>query len=108
MLIDQPFREIKGYLSRPDVRSTLGVDESVPQNFSLVSWEVNSAFMASMDHVFPNQFYIAALLERGIRALIYTGVNDFACNWVGRLSPTLLHGMHLIVPFDRRRSVTIA
>ncbi|EED81068.1 hypothetical protease S10 [Postia placenta Mad-698-R] len=76
-------KEIKGYLSRPDVRSTLGVDESVPQNFSLVSWEVNSAFMASMDHVFPNQFYIAALLERGIRALIYTGVNDFACNWVG-------------------------
>ena len=31
----------------------------------------------------PTDVYIAALLERGIRVLIYTGTNDWACNWFG-------------------------
>lgn len=35
-----------------------------------------------MDAEFPTQFYIAALLERGVRTLLYVGANDWICNWV--------------------------
>lgn len=38
--------------------------------------------MASVDAAFPSQFYIAALLERGVKALLYVGANDWICNWV--------------------------
>jgi len=81
--------DIAAYLSRPDVRSALGVDPSVPANFTGTNMALNAAFIGSMDHMFPNQIYIAALLERGVRALIYAGVNDFACNWVGNERMTL-------------------
>ena len=32
--------------------------------------------------MFPAYDYVTALLERGVRALIYVGVNDLLCNWV--------------------------
>lgn len=35
--------------------------------------------------MFPAQLQIAALLERGVRALIYVGANDWICNWVRAL-----------------------
>ena len=34
------------------------------------------------DAQFPTQFYIGALLERGVRVLLYVGANDLVCNWV--------------------------
>ena len=37
-----------------------------------------------MDRAFPAQLYIAALLERGVRVLIYVGANDWICNWVSQ------------------------
>ena len=30
----------------------------------------------------PSQSYVAALLERGVRVLIYSGTYDWQCNWV--------------------------
>ncbi|THH00837.1 hypothetical protein EW026_g1768 [Hermanssonia centrifuga] len=44
---------------------------------------VGQAFWLSMDSAFPTQYYIEALLERGIRTLLYIGANDWICNWVG-------------------------
>lgn len=29
----------------------------------------------------PSQFYIASLLERGVRTLLYSGTYDWQCNW---------------------------
>ena len=69
------------FLDRPDVRTTLGVDAS-RGNFSMCNLEVNARFEATLDHVFPTQHYISALLERGVRVLIYVGANDWSCNWV--------------------------
>lgn len=80
---------ISQYLDRPDVRSTIGVDPSITSNFSSCNYEVNAAFHAADDSMFPTQYYIAALLERGIRALIYVGANDWICNWVGNDRMTL-------------------
>ena len=56
------------------------------QTFNRSSLAVNQAFHANLDMFsFPAQHYIAALLERGIRTLVYVGATDFICNWV-RLS----------------------
>ncbi|KAI0933476.1 hypothetical protein AcV5_005612 [Taiwanofungus camphoratus] len=82
-------KAISTYLDRPDVRSTIGVDPSVTGNFSSCNNKVNAAFHAVDDQTFPTQYYIAALLERGVRALIYVGANDWICNWVGNERMTL-------------------
>ena len=75
-------RNINYYLDRPDIRSTIGVDPSLTANFSTCNNDVGMAFGRAQDFAFPAQLYIAALLERGVRALIYVGANDWICNWV--------------------------
>lgn len=64
-------------------RKALGVSPNI--TFSPVSWEVNSAFAASGDDLQPASYHIEALLNRGIRVLLYVGKQDFSCNWVGNL-----------------------
>ncbi|KAF8870097.1 Alpha/Beta hydrolase protein [Infundibulicybe gibba] len=82
-------RFIREYLDRPDVRSTIGVDPSITLNFTSCSNGVGSAFTASQDMYHPTADYVAALLERGIRVLIYVGTYDWICNWVGNERWTL-------------------
>ncbi|PCH38417.1 serine carboxypeptidase [Wolfiporia cocos MD-104 SS10] len=82
-------KSIGAYLDRPDIRAQIGVDPSLTANFSSCNMQVNSAFHAADDPQFPTQYYIAALLERGVRALIYVGANDWICNWVGNERMTL-------------------
>ncbi|KAL6307995.1 serine carboxypeptidase [Sparassis latifolia] len=82
-------KAIGSYLDRPDVRALLGVDPSIVGNFSSCSEVVGHAFNDALDAMFPTQLYIAALLERGIRTLIYVGANDWICNWVGNERMTL-------------------
>jgi carboxypeptidase C (cathepsin A) len=36
-----------------------------------------------MDSVHPTYHYVSALLERGVRVLVYVGEYDWICNWVG-------------------------
>lgn len=71
------------------MREQIGVDPSLSANFSSCSNEVGAAFTAANDDMFPTQFYIAALLERGVRVLIYVGANDWICNWVS--TPIIVH-----------------
>lgn len=75
-------RGINAFLDRPDVRETIGVDPRLTSNFSQCNNDVVQTFRDSLDWQFPAQHYIGALLERGIRALIYVGANDWICNWV--------------------------
>ncbi|KIP08636.1 hypothetical protein PHLGIDRAFT_126931 [Phlebiopsis gigantea 11061_1 CR5-6] len=81
-------KKMSAFLDRPDIRKTIGVDAS-RGNFSMCNMEVNARFEAKLDHIFPTQLYISALLERGVRVLIYVGANDWACNWVGNERMTL-------------------
>lgn len=83
-LIFSTFRNISTYLDQPHVRQTIGVDASVSGNFSSCSDSVGQAFGRSMDSAFPTQYYISALLSRGVRTLLYVGANDWICNWVSR------------------------
>ncbi|CDO76390.1 hypothetical protein BN946_scf184937.g4 [Trametes cinnabarina] len=83
-------KDIGDFLSSPHIQDLLGVDPPVRGNYSWVSWPVNAAFDANLDHYsFPAQYYIAALLERGVRALIYVGATDYICNWIGNERMTL-------------------
>ena len=50
---------------------------------------MNYAFYNTMDEFHPTQFYVASLLDRGVKALIYVGTYDWICNWVGNERWTL-------------------
>ncbi|KAK1226684.1 hypothetical protein PQX77_010328 [Marasmius sp. AFHP31] len=78
-------KHVNTFLSNPKVRKQLGVDShpALPANFSLIGWNVTTAFSSTQDALHPSTPYVAALLERGIRTLIYVGTYDWICNWVG-------------------------
>lgn len=76
------YRTISQYLDISSVRETLGVDPVVDRPYTSCSDDVGRAFGESMDFFFPTPTQIAALLERGVRVLIYVGANDWICNWV--------------------------
>ncbi|KAJ7184486.1 serine carboxypeptidase [Mycena filopes] len=75
-------KHITKYLNASSTRTLLGIDETSP-DFSLVGWTLNSAFTTSGDVLKSSAPYIAALLERGVRVLVYAGTWDLACNFVG-------------------------
>ncbi|EKM51694.1 uncharacterized protein PHACADRAFT_261985 [Phanerochaete carnosa HHB-10118-sp] len=81
--------KISLFLDRTDVRKTLGVDHSVQGNFSSCNGNILNRFGSALDGIFPADYYIEALLERGVKVLIYAGVNDWICNWVGNEQMTL-------------------
>ena len=70
-------------MSRPEVQKNLGVDHHVPTNFSFYSSVVEQAFSLALDDTRDSSAYVGALLERGVRVLIYVGTYDWICNWVG-------------------------
>jgi len=74
--------DIEKYLNQPSVRELIGADPAV-KNFTTHSEEVGRGFWDANDAWSPTQYYIAALLERGVRVLLYVGTNDFVCNWRG-------------------------
>ncbi|KAF7319378.1 Carboxypeptidase [Mycena chlorophos] len=74
--------KIAAYLSNSTIRDLIGVDPSVPTPFVGCSSAVSRGFVSHLDKwAVPNHFYVANLLERGIRVLIYAGTYDWQCNW---------------------------
>jgi len=73
---------LQDFLNQGWVQSELGIDSNA-SNFSLWSDNVNAAFYASGDALYDVSPYVAELLERGIRVLIYAGTYDWSANWVG-------------------------
>lgn len=74
----------------PETRKLLGIES--PNNFTPCANIVGDNFQQHMDKWnFPTQYYVASLLERGIRVLIYLGTYDWQCNasanklWVEKL-----------------------
>ena len=75
---------IESYLNNKTIRTLLGI--SVDKPFALMNDTVNSAFRSRGDKKSgPIPFYVAGLLERGIRVLIYAGSYDWICNWVSNM-----------------------
>jgi len=71
------------------VREKLGVDTAIIGNFSSCSDAVGQAFASAEDSYHATYDHVAALLERGVRALIYVGTYDWICNWIGNEAWTL-------------------
>ncbi|TBU28169.1 serine carboxypeptidase [Dichomitus squalens] len=81
---------IMEYLSDKTLQERLGVDPARRGPFKRHSTKVSSAFFATSDFwSFPAHYYLAALLERNIRVLIYVGQTDFICHWMGNEKMTL-------------------
>lgn len=87
------FRDIGDFLNNKDIQSLIGVDPYVRgPTFNWSSHAVNQAFHANLDMFsFPAHYYIAALLERGVRTLVYVGATDYICNWVRHPSSRRVH-----------------
>ncbi|KAL4259153.1 Carboxypeptidase [Pleurotus pulmonarius] len=72
---------IMDYMNLNSTRKLLGAE--APGEFSSCSSAVSAGFAAHMDKWHsPTQVYVAQLLERGVRILIYAGTYDWQCNWV--------------------------
>lgn len=80
--------DLQVFLNQDWVRKEIGVEPSLG-NFTWISTDVNSGFWASGDPLYQNSHYVAELLERGVRVLIYAGTNDWIANWVGNERWTL-------------------
>lgn len=50
---------------------------------------MGNAFVSAGDLLHGSTAHVGALLERGVRVLIYVGAYDFVCNWVGNERWTL-------------------
>ncbi|KIJ26977.1 hypothetical protein M422DRAFT_271866 [Sphaerobolus stellatus SS14] len=76
------------FLNNETLRLQMGVDPEVGE-YSPVSSLVQSTFNTNFDLMQPTEFYVAELLERGVKVLIYAGTYDLVCNWVGNERFTL-------------------
>jgi carboxypeptidase C (cathepsin A) len=76
-------------LNEPEVQSRLGVDTSFVKKYSPCSDDVFAAFTRSDDVLHSSFEYVAGLLERKVRVLLYVGTYDWICNWVGNERWTL-------------------
>jgi carboxypeptidase C (cathepsin A) len=75
---------IADLLNDPSTRKLLGVTS--PNNFTGCSRTVGELFVSHFDkYAHPTQYYVAGLLERGVRVLIYAGTYDWQCNWVSNV-----------------------
>ncbi|KIJ32381.1 hypothetical protein M422DRAFT_124921, partial [Sphaerobolus stellatus SS14] len=73
--------QILTLFNQQSVRDNLGIPSKVG-NFTGCSSVVGQAFASHLDKWrLPAQFYVANLLERGVRILLYAGTYDWQCNW---------------------------
>jgi cathepsin A (carboxypeptidase C) len=80
---------ILSYLDRPEVRTLLGVDTAITGNFSPCNAQIRHHFSINLDRFHPAQHYVAALLDRNVKVLIYVGKYDLISNHVGNEAWTL-------------------
>ncbi|KAF8148174.1 serine carboxypeptidase [Mycena galopus ATCC 62051] len=79
--------EILKFLNRKDVQLRIGVD--VTQYESCSSTVALAFGRLQNDLLHGSTEYVAALLERDIRVLVYVGSYDWVCNWIGNEAWTL-------------------
>ncbi|KAJ7063682.1 serine carboxypeptidase [Mycena amicta] len=77
-------KQIATYLNLPSTRAILGVPPapSFP-NITMANMTVNAQFSASGDVLKSSASHLAALLDHGIRVLLYAGTYDLVCNYIG-------------------------
>lgn len=81
-------RNITLYLNSTAVRSAIGADDAAGP-FIEHAEDIRLRFWAHGDVLHRNELYVAELLQRSIKILIYAGELDFIANWVGNMGWTL-------------------
>ncbi|CAD6587184.1 MAG: hypothetical protein TREMPRED_004679 [Tremellales sp. Tagirdzhanova-0007] len=76
-------QDVQTYLDLQSTRTLLGIDPS-SGNFSLIRYEINRLFVQALDSTHQTYYYVANLLERGIKVLNYVGTLDAACDHIGQ------------------------
>ncbi|TBU29816.1 serine carboxypeptidase [Dichomitus squalens] len=74
-------QNITVYLNQPHVQSILGIDPG-HSNYTLNDNALNARFSPVDTFAFRAEHYTEALLERGVRALIYAGDTDYVGNHI--------------------------
>jgi carboxypeptidase C (cathepsin A) len=69
------------YLNSSRTRTLLHTD-ALPAQFDVISRPIAGAFNRAGDIHRNSAPQLAALLERGVRALVYAGTRDLACSWL--------------------------
>lgn len=72
------FDAIDAFMNRDDVQKALGAN---PQVWKSCNMGVNLMF--AVDWFKNFNYTVPALLQKGVRVLIYAGDMDFICNWIG-------------------------
>jgi carboxypeptidase C (cathepsin A) len=83
-------RNVTAYLDNHTTRALLHTDAQ-PAHYKIASRAVGEAFGLSGDVLRRSDLHIAALLNRGVRVLLFAGAYDLMCNFVGieRMADTL-------------------
>jgi carboxypeptidase C (cathepsin A) len=75
-------RDIEALLNSEYIRTLIRTDPQ-PANFAILSEPVYEAFVRAGDmEDTTTTAYLAGLLERGVRVLIYAGMYDAAASWL--------------------------
>jgi cathepsin A (carboxypeptidase C) len=74
---------VETYLNQPEVKKSFGVPEQV--EFQACNMNVNQAFLFNGDGSHNSAAVLPELLESGIRVLVYAGVWDSMCNYIGNV-----------------------
>ncbi|THH02964.1 hypothetical protein EW145_g6648 [Phellinidium pouzarii] len=81
-------QDIEAYLNSPSTRMELGVDPAFGR-FNLMNPKLSVSFWRNGDQLHETKLYVAELLARGVKVLVYAGSYDFICNWIGNERWTL-------------------
>ncbi|QDZ19216.1 serine carboxypeptidase [Chloropicon primus] len=76
------FSNLSKYLAQPSILKMLGVPSFV--HWESCSGKVHTDFMH--DWMLQYESIIPPMLEDGVRGMIYAGVEDFICNWLGNFA----------------------
>lgn len=82
------FSDIEVYLNLPEVREVLGTDPK-PATYKYRSNAIGVNFDRTLDQFHTSAHHVAALLDRGVKALIYNGDVDWICNHLANEKWTL-------------------
>ncbi|KAH9945738.1 Alpha/Beta hydrolase protein [Amylocystis lapponica] len=72
---------IDGYMNQRAVKRALGVDPTL--EFASCNMDVNQAFALQGDGAHNSAKLLPALIEDGVRLLVYAGNADMMCNFIG-------------------------
>lgn len=74
---------VEQYMNLPEIKKAYGVPDSV--EFQACNMQVNQAFLFNGDGMHNSAAVLPEMVADGVRVLVYAGVWDLMCNWIGNV-----------------------